>query len=212
MNNNIIENYVKKKNYNAESPLRDLRTFAIDKNIPIISDEMVNFMKLFLNINKPKKILELGTAIGYSSILFALNSNAEILSVEINEDNFNLALKNVDAFGLNNRINLVNFDADEYLDILFEKGQKFDMVFIDAAKGQYLSNFMKVEKLLNNDAVVICDNVLYRGIVAGKRTLRRNKTIKVRMNDFIDYLMDNKNFITSFNKLGDGLTISKKIN
>ncbi len=211
MDNKNIDIYVQKKNYDAKSPLRDLRTFAVANNIPIISDEVVNFLKVLLTMKKPQTILELGTAIGYSSILFALNSSAEITTVELSDKMFEIAKKNTENFQLTNRINHVLADADEFLEQA-RLGQKlYDFIFIDAAKGQYLKYFKNAEKLVKVGGVIVCDNVLYKGLAAGARSVRRNRTIKTRMSEFVDYVNGNDDFQSSFISAGDGLIISVKI-
>ncbi len=210
MTNNVV-NYVKKANYRENSPLSSLRDFAMKHDVPIVSDEVINLLNVLLSVSAPKTILELGSAIGYSAINFAMNSEACITTVELDEGAANIAIKNIGDLGYCDRITLVKGDADTVLDDLVSSGKKYDFIFIDAAKGQYLNYFKKCEYIINDGGIIFCDNILYKGLVSGVRSVRRNKTIAYRMKDFVDYVMENTDFKTTLLQSGDGVLISTKV-
>ncbi len=210
MASKIIDSFVKKSNYIPDNPFGEMRTFAIEHSVPIVSDEVLNFIIFMIKSNKPKKILELGTAIGYSTAFFAINSEADITTVELDETMYELARENIAKHHLSHRIELHLGDAEHKLDEFIELGNTYDFIFIDAAKGQYLKYFKKSEKMISEGGIILCDNILYRGLVAGARSNRRNRTISARMNEFIDYVRFNEDFTTSFISAGDGLVMSLK--
>lgn len=201
--NNI---YIKNK---VSEDLEDLRTYGERNNIPIIHREVAEFIKTVLLIFKPKRILEIGTAIGYSSIFFASNSpNSEVTTIEINEDMSKIAKKNIVDYGLENRINLIEADA---LEALPELEGKFDMVFIDAAKGQYIKFFELIEDKLDDRAIIISDNILFRGMVGDNDLVKRRKiTIVKRLRNYLDMLVAKEGYTTSILQIGDGLALTVK--
>ncbi len=209
MSNNIY-NYVKKANYQSDSPLSNLRDYAILHDVPIVSDEVLNLLNVLMLLKKPARILELGTAIGYTAINFAINSEADITSVELDDEMVNLALFNIGATGYSDRIEVIRGDAALVLDDLMKIGDTFDFIFIDAAKGQYLTYYKKCEDILSDEGVIVCDNVLYKGLASGVRTVRRNKTIAHRMRELVDYVMSLEQYESTLLQSGDGVLISVK--
>ncbi|WP_027399674.1 O-methyltransferase [Anaerovorax odorimutans] len=197
--------------------LRILREYAEDKHIPIILKDAEELILNYIRLKKPKRILEVGTAIGYSALCFAtVDSNVQVTTLEIKEDMYKSAKENIKKFNFEDRIDVIFGDAKMSLTELFsdyEKGkiQPYDMVFIDAAKGQYKVFWDECIKMLNNEAVIISDNVLYKAITASEEFLstRRNGTIMRRMRAFLTHITNLDNVTTAVLPVGDGLAISQ---
>lgn len=189
--------------------LKDMREFAQKNHVPIVETETESFIKFLIDEKKPKKILELGTAIGYSAISFTLNSSIEsYTTVELREDMAEIAKNNIDKYGLSDIIEVLNGDAYE---ISKNLTQKYDMIFIDAAKGQYKKYFDVCQGLLEEEGIIICDNILFRGMVTNNSLLvRRKKTLVKRLYDFITYVKKDERFISSIVPLGDGLLLVRR--
>ena len=168
--------------------LEELEQYAIRERVPIIRREMQSFIKMFLAVSRPKRILEVGTAIGFSTLLMC--------------ENFRRA-------GREAQITLLEGDAGQ---ILKELEDSFDMIFMDAAKGQYINWLPDVMRLMKNGGVLISDNVLQEGDIIESHYLveRRNRTIYKRMREYLYELKHNPSLITSIIPLGDGVTVSVK--
>lgn len=211
INNEKIVNYINdiyKKNRVSED-VESLRLYGEQNNIPIIHREVQEFIKTILKIYKPKKILEIGTAIGFSSIFFANNCpEATITTIEINDDMIDIASKNVTEYGLENRINIVKGNA---LDVISKLEEEYDFVFIDAAKGQYIKFFELVEEKLSQKAIIISDNILFRGMVGDQDLVKRRKiTIVKRLRQYLDMLVKKQYYTTSILQIGDGVALTFK--
>ncbi len=190
--------------------IEELRTYGEENRVPIIHREVAELLKTIIKIYKPKKILEIGTAIGYSSIFFMhyCPEDAQIVSLEKSEEMFNEACKNIKKYGYDKQIKVILGDA---LDSLEEIDDKYDMVFIDAAKGQYLNFYEKVKPLLADRALIVSDNILYKGMVASDDLLvKRKKTLVNRIRQYLDVLLKEPDLSTSIVPVGDGLAISYK--
>ena len=188
--------------------LGQLRDESEYRNIPIITKDSEMLLESIIRIKKPKNILEIGTAVGYSSIFFALcHDLANITSIEISENSFEEATANIGKFQLQDRITLIKGDATLVLQDIIEE---FDMIFIDAAKGQYREFFHQCLKNTHQGSIIISDNILYKGITASEDFLtgRRNKTIMRRMRDYLDYITNLDIVHTSVLPVGDGIAIS----
>lgn len=188
----------------------ELRKYAEKNNVPIIHREVGEFLKTLLKMNPPKHILEIGTAIGFSSIFFARNTpdSTQITTLELNEDIILTAKENINKFGVADRINIIQGNA---LDIIPHLENKYDFVFIDAAKGQYLNFFEKVEPKLTQKAIIISDNILFRGMVADDDLLiRRKKTIVNRLRKYLNLLTIKEGYTSSILPIGDGICLTIK--
>lgn len=207
-----ISTYIEKHSLkNIPDELLDIKNMANINNIPIILNETLSLLKLLIKIKKPKKILEIGTAIGYSGSLMLLNSeNSFLHTIEVNENNFKEACKNFNSIGLTNRVCQYLGDAKEILKDKIVLKDEIDFLFIDAAKSQYLDYFKLSEKFLSNNAFIFCDNILYKGIVAGIPHIRRNNTIENRMNEFVEFCINNKKYNFTLLNVGDGILIGEK--
>lgn len=212
INREYIQTYLQSLIKNEDENLENFRKNCIENHRPIIQNEVAQFIKVILNIARPKKILEIGTNVGFSSIFMckALDCNVDILSIEIDNDIYNEALLNIKNFGCDNSIRLINDDANNALDYINENG--FDMAFIDASKGHYEEFFDKILKILSSDGIIICDNVLYKGMIANDELVeRRKKTIVKRMRNFLEYISTDDRFEASIIPIGDGVALVKVI-
>ena len=189
--------------------LKDLRKFADTYHIPIADLEVERFLEFLIKSKKPKKILELGTAVGYSTIHFAGNDFVErVLTVEVREDMASIALSNFKKLGLESKIELRLNDAFEELKTMDEE---FDFIFIDAAKGQYKYYFDEAIKHLAKGGIIVCDNVLFKGMVADdSKVVKRKITIVRRLREFLDYVFNDERFFTSLLDVGDGVLFVRR--
>lgn len=203
-----IENYIRKLIPERQGLLKELEEYAKENNVPIVQKETAKFLELMVTMKKPLKILELGTAIGYSSILMAVNSEAHITSIDRSEEMVNLALQNIHKYGLEKRIDVISGDCMESLKNLDDE---YDIIFIDAGKGHYEDFFNECLRMLKKDGIVIADNVLFRGMVANRELLIRRKiTIVKRMRNYLDMASSNKNLVTSVIPMGDGIAVTTR--
>ncbi len=189
----------------------EMEHYASTNNVPIIELDSIKFMMKYIKLNQVKSILEIGTAIGYSAILMAnANSFCEITTIERDEKRYKEAVKNVNKSGLDKRIELVYNDAMEV-----NLGDvKYDLIFIDAAKGQYIKYFEKFSNYLNPGGVIITDNLKFHGLVKNKDLIKsRNvRGIVNKIEKYIDFLKENKDYVTKFYDIGDGLSVSFRKN
>ncbi len=184
---------------------------ALDSYVPIIRKEMQSFLKLLLAMQKPKRILEVGTAVGFSAILMAEYNpvECEIVTIENYDKRIPIARDNFVRAGKDKQITLLEGDATEVLKTLDEP---FDMIFMDAAKGQYINFFGDVMRLLKKDGVLVSDNVLQDGDIIESHFVvtRRNRTIHKRMREYLYELTHRDDLVTSVMPIGDGITVSVK--
>jgi predicted O-methyltransferase YrrM len=194
-----------------ETTLEALYQEAITHNIPIIKHEMEDFLRLMIVMNRPVRVLEIGTAIGYSSIIMSLASDAplQIITLEKSVKMIEQAKINIKKFGFEKNITILLGDAVEVLKTLEEP---FDMIFMDAAKGQYMNFYEDAMRLLKEGGVLIADNVLQEGLVAKSRfaVTRRQRTIHGRMREFLRTLSNNEDLTTSILPIADGATVSMR--
>ncbi len=178
--------------------LEELEQYAIRERVPIIRREMQSFIKMFLAVNRPKRILEVGTAIGFSTLLMCEYGpeDLEIVTIENYEKRIPIAKENFRRAGREAQITLLEGDAGQ---ILKELEDSFDMIFMDAAKGQYINWLPDVMRLMKNGGVLISDNVLQEGDIIESHYLveRRNRTIYKRMREYLYELKHNPSLITS---------------
>lgn len=180
-------------------------------NIPIIRKEMGSLLKVLLRLKQPKRILEVGTAVGYSSILMSENmpENCHITTIENYDKRIPVARNNFKRAGKEDKITLIEGDA---LEVLKELEGSFDFIFMDAAKGQYINYYPHVYRLLSEGGLLISDNVLQEGQIVQSKygVTRRNRTIHERMREYIYMLTHDENMVTSVVPIGDGITLSVK--
>lgn len=189
--------------------IMEMEQYAKEYNVPIIEKDSIAFIMKFIKTNNIKNILEIGSAIGYSSILMASASeDVKVTTIEREQTRYMECLKNVKACELDKRINVVCQDALE----LNLTGVSYDMIFIDAAKGQYTKFFEKYKYFLAPNGVIISDNLKFHGHVGNKNKIssRNLKQLVGKIENYIDFLKNNEEFETKFYDVGDGLSISIK--
>ena len=190
--------------------LSEIEHFARENKVPIVQKETAKFLEFMVSMKKPLKILELGTAIGYSSILMyqASNTNPSIVTIERDEKMIEMAKQNLEKFNLNNKITIKEGDC---LEILESLDDSFDIIFMDAGKGHYNHFLPHCLRLLKEDGIIIADNVLFRGMVPCNDLVKRRKiTIVKRMRNYLDIVSKDENIITSVIPMGDGIAITKR--
>lgn len=190
--------------------LKELEYFAKENKVPIIQKEGAKFLEFMVAMNKPKKILELGTAIGYSSILMnkATNGDCHITTIERDENMIKYATDNIKRFGYDDKIKILQ---GECLEVLESLEDQFDMIFMDAGKGHYNHFLPECLRLLKQDGIIIADNVLFRGMVASDDLVKRRKiTIVKRMRKYLDMVSKDEDLITTVIPMGDGIALTKR--
>ena len=205
-----MEEYLRGLIPNRDKELLELEKFAIENRVPIIQKETAKFLEFMISMKKPNNILELGTAIGYSSILMSktLNNKCKITTIERDEKMINLAKENIKSFGLEDNIEI---KEGECLEILEKLDNKYDLIFMDAGKGHYNHFLPHCLRLLSDKGVIIADNVLFRGMVASDDLVKRRKiTIVKRMRTYLDIVSNDKNLITTVIPMGDGIALTKR--
>lgn len=210
INYDYIENYLRDLKDIEDDKLREMFDYAEKNHVPIIERESEEFLNFLISMQKPKKILELGTAIGYSSISFAMKNKCveKIDSVELKEEMTEIAKKNISDVGLDNIITVHLSDAYDFLEGLKES---YDLIFIDAAKGQYEKYFESALKNLNKKGLIICDNVLFKGMIAENSLVKRRKiTIVKRLRKFLKDISEDERFISSVVPIGDGVLLVRR--
>lgn len=190
--------------------LKELEDFAKENGVPIVQKEAGKFLEFMVSMKRPLKILELGTAIGYSSILMynAAKTNPDIVTIERSQEMIKLAKENLKKFNLEYKITIKEGDC---LEILENLDEEFDLIFMDAGKGHYNHFLPHCLRLLKQDGIIIADNVLFRGMVPSDDLVKRRKiTIVKRMRTYLDMVSNDENLITSVIPMGDGIAITKR--
>lgn len=192
--------------------LQELETKAFADRVPIIRRDMQSFMRMLLALKQPKRILEVGTAVGFSTLLMCEYGpeKCQITTIENYEKRIPIALENFKKYGRSHQITLLAGDAKDLLKTLDES---YDLIFMDAAKGQYIHFLPEIMRLLAPGGVLVSDNVLQDGDIIESRFAveRRNRTIHKRMRDYLFALKHDPKLMTSILPLGDGVTVSIKI-
>lgn len=192
--------------------LDEIACYAKETNVPIIRTEMQNFLKLLLAMKQPASILEVGTAIGFSALLMKeyAPKGCHITTIEKYEKRIPIAKANFAKAGYTDEITLLEGDATQ---ILTELTGSYDLIFMDAAKGQYIHFLPDILRLLSDGGLLISDNVLQDGdIIESKYAItRRNRTIHTRMREYLYTLMHMEGLTTSILPVGDGVTVSTKM-
>ncbi len=186
----------------------ELEKYAEENNIPIIQKEGIKFIEEYITNNNVQDILEIGSAIGYSAIKMALvNKNIKITTIERDEKRYNEAIKNIEKFNMHSQINIIKGDA---LETNIEG--YYDLIFIDAAKAQYIKFFEKYKKNLKSKGVIITDNLNFHGLTKDPESIKSKnlKALVKKINRYHDFLINNEEFITNYYNIGDGITVSHR--
>ncbi|MDW7667544.1 MAG: O-methyltransferase [Bacillota bacterium] len=194
-----------------ERDIADFREECDKRQLPIIHEEVANFIKVILHLHKPLKILELGTAVGFSSFFMAKtidDDRLKIKTVERRNTFIEEASEKLNKYKYKGSIEILPGDA---LEVLKNLDEEFDLIFIDAAKSKYLDFLPYCFKLLKKDGIIISDNVLYKGMIANEDFVeRRQKTIVRKMRKYLKTISNHKSMESSILPLGDGVAITIK--
>ncbi len=192
--------------------VRQLEEIAKKDNVPIMDSISVDYMLNLIKIHQPKRILEVGTAIGYSALrMLEANPAAEIITIEKDEQRYHEALNNINKLDKSEKITVYFGDALDVLEELAAKNEIFDFIFIDAAKGKYQAFFDIAHQLLASNGLLITDNVLFRGHVASPELApKRYKSMVNKIRSYNDFLTSHPAYITSILPIGDGVMVSCK--
>lgn len=207
-----IVSYINSLEKENSPVLEEIEKEARKDGVPIIRKEMESFLRVMLLIKKPMRILELGTAVGYSAILMSeyINEKGQIITIENYDKRIPIAKENIKKAGRENVIKLLEGDAMEIMPTL--ESNQFDFVFMDAAKAQYIHFLPEVLRLMKKDGVLITDNVLQEGdLIQSKYVVRRrDRTIHKRMREYLEVVKNHPQLETSIVPIGDGITMSVK--
>lgn len=189
--------------------LKEIKQKALSDHIPIIMDDALIEIEKRMKEKKPKKILEIGTAVGYSAICFSnfLDDNGKIDTIERDEERVKEAIENISQMELEDKINIIVGDAVEILPILNEK---YDMIFIDAAKGKYPFFLKEALRLLSDNGTIFADNILYKGYVMSDYNKHKQRTAVRNLREYIKEVTQNPDLETEILEVGDGLAVTKR--
>lgn len=205
-----MEEYLRGLIGESTGKFKELEEFAKENGVPIVQKEAGKFLEFMVSMKKPLKILELGTAIGYSAILMyeAAKTNPDIITIERSKEMIELAKQNITKYNLEDNIIIKEGDC---LEILEGLNEEFDLIFMDAGKGHYNHFLPHCLRLLKKDGIIIADNVLFRGMVASQDLVKRRKiTIVKRMRTYLEMVSEDENLITSVIPMSDGIAITKR--
>ncbi len=207
-----ITSFINSMNRDDEGIIGRIEKEALEQEVPIIRKETKEWMKTMLCMKKPMRVLEVGTAVGFSAIYMSqyLPKGGHITTIEKWEPRIQQAKINFDRAKVEDKITLLEGDA---ADILKELSGSFDFIFMDAAKGQYIHFLPEVIRLLAKDGVLISDNVLQDGEVLDSKYVvnRRNRTIHTRMREYLYTLKNHELLETSIIPIGDGVALSVRV-
>lgn len=207
-----VENYIRSLIDEPDCFLSELKQYALEHHVPIVQPEIAQYIKVFLKTFKPKAVLEIGTAIGYSGTLIALEmEEGTIDTIELNETMFNKAKETfIGLKDIKPNVVVTQHFGDAAV-VLGQIDRTFDLIFIDAAKGHYQAFFDLCYPKLNPGGVIVSDNVLYKGMIATNLYLVKRKiTIVKRMRKYLAYITNHPELETTVIPMGDGLAISYK--
>ena len=189
--------------------LKKIRAYASREAVPILQDETGDFICAYIQEHDVKSVLEIGTAIGYSSIKFAsMREDIHVTTIELDIDRHITAVENIKQAGLSDRVTAIQGDA-----LFYDLGdQKFDLIFIDAAKAQYIKFFEKYKANLADGGVIISDNLSFHGMVADLSLTHNYSTKKLvkKIQKYVAFLKENQEFETEFFETGDGISVSRR--
>ncbi len=195
-----------------EEKLQELKIFARQNYVPIVRDETIKMIVKILKESNCKSILEIGTAIGYSGIIMLAFSSSEsyLTTIEKNEERYRQAQQNFKDANLLDRASLVLGDAYEELNKLIEDKKKFDFIFLDGPKGQYIKYLPLLKQLLNENGILFADNILLGGLLKNELAItHKNRTMFNNMNKFLSQIQNDCDFETEIYEIDDGFLISK---
>ena len=187
--------------------IKNIKDYAVKNNVPIMTDDGIEFLTDYIKKNNVKRILEVGTAIGYSAIMMCnVSDDITVTTIERDKVRYDEAVKNVDSFNYNDRIDLIFGDALEV-----EIEGKYDLIFIDAAKAQNIKFFEKYKVNLDDNGTIITDNMNFHGLVFKDESEIESRNLRQlvrKVKNYKVFLLENKNYETEFLDIGDGIAIS----
>ena len=203
----LNQNLINILNAEGACKVTAMEKYAKEHNIPILRHNTASLLKSLIRTHKPKLILEIGTAIGYSAINMALKNDISVTTIEKDTEMYKIALDNVKSANLENRIELINDDALEVNESLLGS---FDLVFIDAAKAQSIKFFEKYKNCLNEEGIIITDNLLFHDLVTQVIRDRNLRQLVRKIDSFNKFVVEVEGFDTYLYQLGDGMSLSIK--
>lgn len=208
INYEYIIRYLRDSIPERQGLLKEMEEFAHSYSVPISQPESIRFIEVLLKIKPAEKILEVGTAIGYSAIIMAKASGGEVTTIELSDDAYRKANEFISRSDVAGKINVIHGDANE---VLPDLEGSFDFIFVDAAKGQYNDFLPHCMRLLKKGGVLVSDNILYKGMTATDELLTHRKiTIVKRLRSYIETLKESKELSTAIIPIGDGIALSFK--
>lgn len=202
-----ISNYINETYPDHKPTLKAIEDYARENSIPIMERESLELLKTIIKLSRPKRVLELGTAIGYSSIAMALTSDElSIDTMDRDGDLVDQARENIEKLSLEDRINIIFGEIEDGLDDL---DGIYDLIVFDAGKSHYGEYFQKCERLMENGTILFSDNVLFKGLIANDDLVkRRNRTITRNMREYLYFLTNSAGIATSILPVGDGVALT----
>lgn len=195
-------------NVSYNEKLLEMIDYAAKYDVPIMQNEGIAFLIMLLKVKRPLRILEIGSAIGFSSSVMALNSDAVIDTIERDSKMIAECKKNHLDLGLTNRINLIEGDALDTLEVV--KDNKYDLIFIDAAKAQYIKFFEMYSPLLTEDGIILSDNLYFHDLLFEEVNNRDLRQLVRKVGKYNEYLLNHPHFETHIFKVGDGVGVSTR--
>ena len=200
--------------YIEDKDINLIKDYALKNDVPIIRDETRDFLDFILKVKKPRKILELGTAIAYSTLVMykALDGNIDnIVTIENYEPRIQEAKKNIESFFEKTKVTLIEEDITKYLDSI-DDSEVYDFIFLDAAKAQYVVWLPKLKKLMKKGAILLSDNIFKDGEVLESRytIIKRDRTIHKRMREYLHAVTHDEELYTRILNIGDGISVTIK--
>jgi len=190
--------------------IKNMKEYALENNVPIMTEGGINYLMKFIKKNNIKRILEVGTAIGYSAIMMcSVDEDIHVTTIERDEKRYLEALKNIKKANYEDRIDLIYKDA---LEVSLD--EEYDLIFIDAAKAQNRNFFERFEKNLSEDGIIITDNMNFHGLVNKDLESIESRNLRQlvrKVKEYREYLENNKMFTTEFFDIGDGIAVSRRV-
>jgi len=209
----IINDYLTKLLQASPDWAEKLEVYAKENRVPIMEPLGIEFLTQLIRMHKPKRILEVGAAIGYSALkMNEASPESEILTMERDELRYEEAVKNISTYNKADLIKVLFGDALDLMEKFVQDGEQFDFVFIDAAKGQYGKFFELADALVSQGGLIVTDNVLFRGYVAGIGEIpKKYKNMVQKLRDYNEMLSKHPSYNTTIMPVGDGVAVSLKI-
>ncbi len=206
INYDYILRYIRDTLPQSTGLLKEMEDYARLHSVPISQPESIRFLEIIIKIANAENILEVGSAIGYSAIRMSNASGGKVTTIELSDEMADIAEENIKKAGLEDKITLIRGDGRK---LLPELEDEFDLIFVDAAKGQYAEFFKQSKRLLKIGGIMVSDNVLYKGMTATDELLVHRKiTIVRRLRSYLEMLKDNQEFSTALIPIGDGVALS----